>query len=102
MGEKVKKYVNREISWLAFNDRVLQEAEDTSVPLIERIRFLGIYSNNQDEFFRVRVATLRRVAKVGKKIKDFGNNPTSILDRIQDIVIRQQQRFDKNLPAAHG
>lgn len=94
MGKKEKRFVNREISWLAFNDRVLQEAEDASVPLIERLRFLGIYSNNQDEFFRVRVATLRRVAKLGKNIKDFGSNPTKILDRIQETVIRQQQRFD--------
>ena len=94
MAKKLKKYINREISWLAFNDRVLQEAEDETVPLIERLRFLGIYSNNQDEFFRVRVATMRRIARLGKKVKDFGSNPSKVLDKIQQIIVRQQGRFD--------
>ena len=55
------QYVNRELSWLQFNARVLQEAADIKVPLIERLRFIGIFSNNLDEFFKVRYATIKRI-----------------------------------------
>ena len=81
MAKAVKKkrspYINREISWLSFNERVLQEAADNTVPLIERLKFLGIFSNNRDEFYRVRVATVRRLAKLGKKAMDiYGEDPS--------------------------
>jgi polyphosphate kinase len=65
-------HVQRDISWLSFNARVLQEANDVTVPLKERIRFLGIFSNNLDEFFRVRVATLKRMVEINDKRKKAG------------------------------
>lgn len=58
----VSEYQDKELSWLSFNERVLQEAENPFTPLIQRVRFLGIYSSNQDEFYRVRVADVRRLA----------------------------------------
>ena len=87
--------VNREISWLSFNDRVLQEACDLTVPLIERIKFLGIFSSNRDEFFQVRVATLKRMVNIGKKAREIiGEDPSKVLKKIQEIVIKQQNLFD--------
>lgn len=87
--------VNRDISWLSFNDRVLQEANDPSVPLLERLKFLGIVSSNRDEFFRVRVASIKRMVRLGKKGEELlGENPMQLLDSIQNIIVRQQEEFD--------
>ena len=89
--------VNRDISWLAFNDRVLQEANDQSVPLLERLKFLGIVSSNRDEFFRVRVATIKRMIRLGKKGVDIvGEDPVLLLERIQKIIVKQQEYFDES------
>jgi polyphosphate kinase len=96
MGKKNPPFINREISWLSFNERVLQEAADTSTPLIERLKFLGIFSNNRDEFFRVRVATVKRMIPLGKKaVSVLGTDPKYLLEQIQQKVIEQQQRFDE-------
>lgn len=87
-------YNNREISWLQFNARVLQEAADESVPLIERLRFLGIFSNNLDEFFKVRYATVKRITQAGKGARKAlgGITAGKLLKQITQIVIDQQSR----------
>ena len=88
--------IPRDISWLSFNARVLQEAADPGVPLQERIKFLGIFSNNLDEFFRVRVAALRRMIRFGDKARMHREaSPQRILDAIQEIVLEQQQEFSR-------
>lgn len=88
--------LNRELSWLAFNHSVLQEAADPSVPLIERMRFLGIFSNNLDEFFKVRVASVRRLIELNlNKNKLTGIDPKKLMNQIQKTVISHQQFFDK-------
>ncbi|MBJ7429216.1 MAG: polyphosphate kinase 1, partial [Bacteroidia bacterium] len=89
-------FKDREISWLYFNERVLQEAENEATPLMERIKFLAIFSSNLDEFFRVRVAQLRRVQRInGKKaISDVQNSPDEILEAIQLKTQTLQNRFN--------
>jgi len=92
--QKILLY-NREISWLYFNERVLQEAADKNVPLIERIRFLAIFSSNLDEFYRVRVPTLNRLSNVNSKAKElFGYNPKKIIKEVKSLVVKQERRFN--------
>jgi len=89
------KFRSKEVSWLSFNERVLQEASRPEVPLIERLKFLGIYSNNLDEFFRVRVAILRRLAMIGQLTLAEGGNPREVLSQIEEIVIQHSDRFEE-------
>ncbi len=92
-----KTYIPKEISWLSFNERVLQEAENKDIPIIERFKFMGIYSNNLDEYFRVRVATLKRISLFGSKSKNIlGYSPKATLKSIHDTVIEQNLKFEKN------
>lgn len=90
--------VNREISWLSFNERVLQEAMDESNPLIERVRFLGIYSSNRDEFFKVRVASIKRMLTLGKKTRErLYSDPKLLLKSIEEIIGKQEEVFHNAL-----
>src|SRR5690349_1162025 len=96
MSNQKRKIIPRDISWLSFNARVLQEAADPDVPLPQRIRFLGIFSNNLDEFFRVRVATLKRMIQFGSKAKmHLEVNPEKILEEIQVSVLHHQNEFNR-------
>ena len=96
----MKRYINREISWLKFNARVLQEAADENVPLLERIRFLGIYSNNLDEFYSVRYSTILRSIQLKDVEKVYtnivpGQTDEELIEEINDIVTKQRIIYDQ-------
>jgi len=96
MTKKKVPFLNRELSWLYFNERVLQEAADETVPLIERIKFLSIFSSNLEEFYRVRVATMTRLSNLNDKAKELlGFNPKKVLNEIKNIVVRQERKFEQ-------
>lgn len=92
-----KLYIEKELSWLSFNERVLQEAADKNVPLIERIRFLGIFSNNLDEFYKVRFAGVKRRILINQK---HGKNDNSkhLLTKMQTKALKLNERFDELYP----
>ncbi|AIA71984.1 polyphosphate kinase [Pectobacterium atrosepticum SCRI1043] len=92
MGQD-KLYIEKELSWLSFNERVLQEAADKSNPLIERMRFLGIYSSNLDEFYKVRFADLKRRILINEE-QGLDGNLRHLLGRIQARVLKTDQLFD--------
>ena len=86
-------FMPRELSWLSFNARVLQEAENGTVPVIQRLRYLGIFSSNLDEFFRVRVAEIRRLIVVSTGGKR--QRAKELLETIQQRIGELQQEFDR-------
>ncbi len=88
-------YINRDLSWLSFNARVLDEAADPKLPLYERIKFLAIYSSNLDEFYRVRVATINNLNKLqDEKInRNLKYEPEVILEKVKSIVANQLDTF---------
>jgi len=90
-------FFDRDLSWLTFNERVLQEAGRSTVPLLERIKFLSIYSSNLDEFYRVRMPVLLALAKLSKKENNTVNIDESLLDRANEAIHRQQSEYGKIL-----
>ena len=89
-------FIERDISWLSFNYRVLQEAKDPRVPLYDRIKFLAIYSSNLDEFVRVRVASMRSFKSMKKKTRQqLEDEPKQILKEIKPIIAAQQNEFGR-------
>ena len=99
-----RHFINRELSWLSFNERVLQEAQVARTPLIQRVRFLGIFSNNLDEFYRVRVANLQRVLMVDKKAKTtlgfaYDETLSQVVARIEGLRRQYDKTFHEVIAA---
>ena len=95
MEPQFEHFKAREISWLSFNERVLQEVLSPQTPLLERLRFLGIFSSNLDEFFQVRVAVLQRLQRLGlAQLPLTGESPQEVLEQIAKIALQQQSRFE--------
>ncbi|MGY5740739.1 polyphosphate kinase 1 [Vibrio antiquarius] len=88
-----KLYIEKELSWLSFNERVLQEAADKTVPLIERIRFLGIFSNNLDEFYKVRFADVKRRILISQE-RGGSDSPKRLLTKMQSKALKLNEQFD--------
>ena len=94
--KKKYPYVERDISWMYFNQRILLEAARPEVPLLERLTFLGIYSNNLDEFFRVRVATLNRIVEYAdKNIQAEQETAACTLKQIGKLHNRYYKQFEE-------
>src|ERR1700758_4662426 len=98
-----KNFINRELSWLAFNRRVLEEAQDPAQPLIERVKFLTIFSSNLDEFFEIRVAGIKQqIESETSDVGPDGLSPTETFNQIQrrahELVATQYELFNKLLP----
>ena len=88
--------IHRELSWLSFSERILQEAKDPRVPVYERLRFLAIFSSNLDEYFRVRIASLRSLLHLRKKMKKkLDVDPAELLKQVKTIVENQQEEFGR-------
>ena len=90
-----RRYFNRDLSWLYFNERVMEEAANPGVPLLERIKFLSIFSSNLDEFYRVRMPVLRALQKIGEKDTSAidADERRSILNQAREMINAQQERF---------
>jgi polyphosphate kinase len=97
MSDTPNIYYPRELSWLSFNQRVLQEAADVNNPIVERIRFLGIYSNNMDEFYRVRVADVKRkiYIHINEGQLEEAEQTKLLMEKIQDKVLGMTEDFDR-------